>query len=188
MILAAAERQAMRQATPLGGLLAEGEDARIGESFVETTNTSVPDLVAEWAPNAELCGAICEVLGRAELLGHAGLRDYATAELALKGRPVEAVELWVAESHAELTAFEQRQQDLAETEEVQDAVVVPEPDLGPAERAADLEKRSLALMDEADKQEAGDNAEVAEQLRDEAKALHDEAEAIAAGDQTNLDV
>lgn len=53
MILAAAERQALRQATPLGGLLAEGEDARIADADVveepeaeqELTEQEVADLV-----------------------------------------------------------------------------------------------------------------------------------------------
>lgn len=40
MILAAAERQSLRQATPLGGLLAEGEDARIVDAEVVDEPTS----------------------------------------------------------------------------------------------------------------------------------------------------
>jgi hypothetical protein len=54
MIQAAAERQATRQATPLGGLLAEGEDARVFDATVvedatpvqELTDTEVDELVA----------------------------------------------------------------------------------------------------------------------------------------------
>lgn len=54
MILAAAERQALRQATPLGGLLAQGEDARVFDADVvddppqmpqELTDQEVTDLL-----------------------------------------------------------------------------------------------------------------------------------------------
>jgi len=54
MILAAAERQALRQATPLGGLLAEGEDARVFDAQVvedpavpvqELTEQEITDLL-----------------------------------------------------------------------------------------------------------------------------------------------
>lgn len=194
MILAAAERQALRQATPLGGLLVEGEDARINEPPIPTA--TVADLVAEWAPNAELAGAIMDVFGRAEEAGHAGLSDYATAELTLKGRDVEAVELWIAEAHAELTKFERAREE-ADGELVQEAEVVdegkpeeaapsppdastqPTADEPPDERVRRLNEESMELLNDADMAEERGDAGEADQLRERAKALRDVAEAIS---------
>lgn len=61
MILAAAERQALRQATPLGGLLAEGEETRIVDAqVVEDSNSESSSVVSELSADevAELVRAI----------------------------------------------------------------------------------------------------------------------------------
>lgn len=207
MILAAAERQALRQATPLGGLLVEGEDARINEPPIPTA--TVADLVAEWAPNAELAGAIMDVFGRAELAGHAGLADYATAELTLKGRDAEAVELWIAEAHAELTKFERAREEAesALTEVVQEAEVVddapqqreaaeaqddastqPKADEPPDERVRRLNEESMELLNDADMAEERGDAGEADQLRERAQALRAEADALADTNQEAMEL
>lgn len=180
MILAAAERQAARQATPLGGLLVEGEDARINEAPADVP-ASLADRISEWAPDADTADGILKVIKRAGYLGHAGLADYPTIELTLKGRPLADIELWIVEAWAELARFEGEltvAEGVADGEVVQDAEVVneaePETD---AERAKRLNDRSLALADEADALEESE-PDKAGQLREEAGRLHDEARAI----------
>lgn len=74
------------------------------------------------ARGIELPADVEEVLRRAEDLGHAGLADRATAEMAIDGQPPEAVAQWVAEANGALSALA----DAQATEEEVDAEVVPE--------------------------------------------------------------
>jgi len=185
MILAAAERQALRQATPLGGLLAEGEDARIGEPPLPDMTTA--DQLAEWAPNAELAGAILAVIARAAELGHAGLSDYATIELTLKGRSEAVAQAWVSEAWDELAKLEAESgmNGAVSEEDIAEAEIVDESG-SDQERAEALERRALellALADEADTK--GEEAE-AERFREEAAEVHEEARAIADPQQGDL--
>lgn len=99
MMLGAVERQAIRQATPLGGLVAEGEDRVIDD------NERAGDLAAG-DPLSDLPPAVRDTIVRARRLGHAGLADVATAEMALRGQPPEAVEEWLAHAAAELDGME----------------------------------------------------------------------------------
>lgn len=97
MILAAAERQALSQATPLGGLLAHGELDRAEEARALTAGTGSGEAVGlDLGPKVE------EVIVRATELGHAGLSDRATVEMRLGSQPPEYVEAWVTAAHAEL--------------------------------------------------------------------------------------
>lgn len=187
MILAAAERQALRQATPLGGLLAEGEDARIGGEVTPDVGESTADLIAEWAPDADTAGGILAVMGRASELGHAGLADYATIELTLKGRPLEDIERWVVDAWAELQRFERARDVVRDVQEegegaVQEAEIVDESEIGLGEARDRLEAEALALMAEADELEERGEAPGADRLREEAARLHEQASEIAADD------
>lgn len=113
MILAAAERQAIRQATPLGGLLAVGEDETInGRQDLTDVEVSAEDVT--------LLPAVEEVVARAETLGHAALSNRDAAAMATNGQPEEAVQAWVARATETL--------DPAPQEEVPDAEVVEEQD------------------------------------------------------------
>jgi hypothetical protein len=93
MILAAAERQAIAMATPLGGLHAEGETpALMGSAAPELDAAQEPDL-----PDAALL-----VVQHAVEAGHAQLSDPATVAMMVGGMTEESLKAWAAESHAEL--------------------------------------------------------------------------------------
>jgi phage recombination protein Bet len=112
MILAAAERQAIRMATPLGGLLVVGEDE---STFAQQTVGE-----DEGKPTgAPLLPEVVDVVQRAKLLGHARYADLGVAEMATVGQPRDRVMQWVARASAELDRVEG-------PAEVPDAVVVPE--------------------------------------------------------------
>lgn len=100
MILAAAERQAIRQATPLGGLLAFGEDEVIND------NARLGDGRGDGQPVGLALGPAVEaVMARAHDLGVAHLADRATVEMVLDGQPADYVKAWVAKATAELDAI-----------------------------------------------------------------------------------
>jgi hypothetical protein len=87
MILAAAERQAIRQATPLGGLLAEGEDE--SANAARTIGAGVGSGEApEWRGlTDEQIAAAERVFAKAREVGHAGLADEASRRMELNGQP-----------------------------------------------------------------------------------------------------
>jgi hypothetical protein len=96
MILAAAERQAIRQATPLGGLLVEGEDEVINGSAVEIGAGEGDGSEPGWDGLSEEHVAEVEAaLGVAEAFG--APLDRAAVQMRLNGRP-EAVEPWLADT------------------------------------------------------------------------------------------
>lgn len=94
MMLAAVERQAARQATPLGGLLVEGED-----EVINATATELPSPVA-LPPEVE------ERIERARKLGHAGHTDRAKIEMLLGGQDKDAVKDWCERVDAALDEME----------------------------------------------------------------------------------
>jgi hypothetical protein len=93
MILAAAERQAIAMATPLGGLHAEGETPAL-------TGSVAPELDAAQEP--ELPDAALLVVQHAVETGHAQLSDPATVAMMVGGMTDESLKAWAVESHAEL--------------------------------------------------------------------------------------
>lgn len=97
MILAAAERQAIAMATPLGGLHAEGETIALNSGSVPELETG-PVL----APEAQA------IVDRANELGFRGyLSDPQTVDLVWQGHDSQqAREAWIAQSTADLDAFE----------------------------------------------------------------------------------
>jgi phage recombination protein Bet len=108
MILAAAERQALRQATPLSGLLAEGEDESAAAISTGHGDGSEPG----WGGTSEESAAAVErIIERAQALGHAGLSDRATAQMTLSGQPESVVAMWIARARTELDEFEARQSE-----------------------------------------------------------------------------
>lgn len=142
MTLAAAERQAVRQATPLGGLLVEGEDVLVDEA------TGEPELTAPAKPfeGYPLEAEIEQVIERARELGHQGLASVATAQMALHGQTEYRVRQWLKDAHEQLDAIDVPPED--EDGDVQDAQVVdpasdsaavsrPEPGTGPSARPLD---------------------------------------------------
>lgn len=105
MILGAAERQAIRQATPLGGLVHEGEADR---------NTDDNGNAVDATALEDLSPSVREVVGRARRLGHAGLSDADTVAMVVGGMADEARVAWVVDAMTELDAVEtQRPQPVA---------------------------------------------------------------------------
>lgn len=102
MILAAAERQAIRQATPLGGLLAVGEDELVDEN----TRPALGDGQGDGQPaGLDLGPEVERVIRRAADLGHAALSDRATIEMVLGDQPPAKVQEWVKAAAVELDAI-----------------------------------------------------------------------------------
>lgn len=101
MILAAAERQALAMATPLGGIVAQGELDRDEEAkqLGAGTGNGEPEGI-------ELPEAVEQVMERAAALGHAGLSNRATIEAAVGDQPDEFVAEWVNASHEKLDDLE----------------------------------------------------------------------------------
>jgi hypothetical protein len=93
MILAAAERQAIAMATPLGGLHAEGDTPAL-------TGSVVPELDA--APEPDLPDAALLVVQHAVENGHAQLSDPATVAMMVSGMTDASLRAWAEETHAEL--------------------------------------------------------------------------------------
>lgn len=115
MILAAAERQALSQATPLGGLLAQGELDRAGENLQIVSGDGEPAGI-DLGPKVEA------LMERARRVGHAGLADRGNLELRLGGQTPAYVDDYVAEANKELDRIE------AEHGESVDAEAVEEPE------------------------------------------------------------
>ena len=202
MILAAAERQAIRQATPLGGLLAEGEDARVGEAAGPPE--ALAERIAEWAPDADSAGQILAVIGKATELGHAGLADYATIEMTLRGRGADVVTHWAEEAFSELSRTEAAKAangnggdhvEEVDAEVVEDEIAISgapaPPDTGGAwtdegqmdfavqeaspTTAAGLESQALELLDLADAADEEGRNDEGDRLRQKAATLRERA-------------
>jgi hypothetical protein len=91
MILAAAERQALRQATPLSGLVAQGELDRAQEA-----EAVIPlDTDGPLCDDPDLAARVEQVLDKAREQGHAGLASREAAAMALRGQESPFVENWI---------------------------------------------------------------------------------------------
>jgi hypothetical protein len=103
MILGAAERQAARQATPLGGLLVAGEDDVINGSAVEIGAGEGSGEAPDWEGlSEEQIAEIEAILGVAEMFGHP--LDLGTVRMRLNGQPPEVVAAFVQDTKDMLAA------------------------------------------------------------------------------------
>lgn len=150
MILAAAERQAARQATPLGGLLVEGED-----DVIDGTAEPMIDLPDQpYGPVKPLPEAVQRVLDLAREVGHAGLSNEYAVRLRVTGQPDAAIETWAAQAMAELSDYADQHADeqpvaFAADAEVVDAPGEPDdPERDVDHETADLEGRAADLRAE----------------------------------------
>lgn len=177
MILAAAERTALSQATPLGGLVAVGElDA--GEERAEaagelTAGTGDGDGTVD----VELPEAVREVIARARELGHDGLSSEETASVAIGGQSPTVVSEWIQRGHAELDKMEpvldaEAVVDGAPTDEELDA------EAGDAISEAAITDREEQAADTPTAPRTPEEEEHRTALRDRANGLLNEAEAL----------
>jgi hypothetical protein len=171
MVLAAAERQAVRQATPLGGLLIEGEDVLVNEAG-ETL--PAPEAAPfEGYPHA---GEIERVIERARQLGHVGYASVATAQMALQGLPEDRVRGWLERANADLDQLEGEPEPDAEpvdaevVDDSSDSQPVSEPAAQGGPRARPLDGHAATAADDAPGAPIPEDAERARELRDDAAA------------------
>jgi hypothetical protein len=153
MMLAAAERQALRQATPLSGLVAQGELDRVNEEPVgeapafEMGLDELRDTLLERGGDPDYVPSVVATVRRAQKLGHAGHGNAATVAMLLGGRPLEAVRAWLAEVNYELDGL------VGNPDDVPDAVVVVvdgddgEPVPGPEELDAEQDAYIAANLE-----------------------------------------
>lgn len=183
MMLKAVERQAIGQATPLGGLLADGEDALVdgGRGGRDLTEGDPLD-------QTPFPGEARALVERARRVRHGGFADVATVQMALTGRPDDVAREWLDDANAELDRLEQQGATSAPEEEVPEAEVVP--DLPPEEPEAvqEMRRKANALLDEAESAEGEGDEDRAAELRGEAQAVMTEADAAAgaSGEQETL--
>lgn len=127
MILAAAERQAVRQATPLGGLLAEGEDARVFDVEAdavelppETEQLAEPEIAELYAVIESVGWSEAETLLQLAAVGAQDTTDIQTAVRSLRRDQAQALIANVVESAVfteGLPAEQEQEQDAGETED-----------------------------------------------------------------------
>lgn len=207
MILAAAERQAARQATPLSGLLAEGED-----EVINGTAQALGEGQGDGQPTGLDMGHDVEkVIARATDLGHAAYSESArgTIEIQLGGQPPAMVAQWVRNAHDELdqipvdaVVVEPQERDLspeaaetpepkAEAESAPQAPAVAteasesQPPLDP-DRIAAMRRRVGQLLDDADGHDARGDERAAADARDEADRYVAQIEAASDPAQESL--
>jgi hypothetical protein len=173
MIRKSAERQAISQATPLGGLMVDGE-ADVNLQDLERGSVLGTDRALAPAPEeafAALPWAAQEVVARARELGHVGLSDVGAVQMVLDGADQPGVGAWVLASMLELDHFENQKlsaeamgADMPDGAGTSVPGAEPDgPEPGPdAEALADERARLEAMMDAAT--ERGDEPEV-EELR-----------------------
>jgi hypothetical protein len=137
MILAAAERQAARQATPLGGLLAEGEDESANASRTIAAGEGSGEGPGWGDMDPELAGRVIAVITRAQKAGLSLFADEPTIQMRLVGRPVDVVEQWLEDATAQLAIIE---------DPIVDADVVDEPEVSLEEAAERIDAMSRAAM------------------------------------------
>lgn len=140
------------------------------DDFMESGPSMTAGTGSGEAQGLAMGDAVEQVLQRAEALGHAGLADRATAEMALADQPEERVAAWVAEATATLDAL-QAMHDLPPEEvtaEAEAASLLPE----------DLRREADAVDAAAERAEAEGGAdEVVADLRLEAEGLRADADA-----------
>jgi len=170
MIIAAAERQAARQAMPLSGLLIEGEEYVIDANAIDVEESKsalgAGNGGAErgWGElSTDTVASVEAVLLRAEKLGHAGLANKHAAQMSLAGKDDTAAERWVLSATAQLDRMERDPEASAEKteivreEDVPAAVKIDEitvrfkdailPDYYPAIKDADQYARVISVRD-----------------------------------------
>jgi hypothetical protein len=103
MILAAAERQAIRQGTPLGGLVAFGEHESAFGRVDDLTDVEGASAVLD--AELRLPPAVHEIASRAKVLGYAPLANRAALAMAVDGQPEEFVRSWVASATRDLNRY-----------------------------------------------------------------------------------
>jgi RecT family len=104
MILAAAERQAIAMATPLGGLHAEGESVALDAG--PEVSTVRPLLNEDDSSEGGLLPRPAySVLMNAREVGYAPLSDWETVGMMVAGLTEEELEKWATEKHAILDAM-----------------------------------------------------------------------------------
>jgi hypothetical protein len=96
MILGAAERQAARQATPLGGLLVAGEDDVINGTAVEIGAGEGDGSEPGWDLPPELVEEVEAMLATCETFGHP--LDRGSTQLRLNGQTPEFVQAFVKDT------------------------------------------------------------------------------------------
>lgn len=179
MILAAAERQAARQATPLGGLLIEGEDEVVID---HETGNRVGAGTGSGEPLGLVLGPDVEaVLARAAELGHAGLADRASAEMHLGGQSSTKVAQWVLAASAELDAMPPDAEVVdPEPEAAPEAAEAPKAQISRDPDAVErMRAQALELLDFADAMDADGKPDDAERARGKAEGLMSEVEAAS---------
>jgi hypothetical protein len=175
MMQTAAERQALGQATPLGGIVGQGELDRVEETAALTTGTGDGS-----APDVEIPEPVLAVIDRAHTLGHASLANAPSAAMALDGATAEQIEQWVATATKTLDALEARKAE----EEVTDATVVDE--AKPTEEWVDGVRQAVRADDPDAVEDAiraplehDVTAGAIKAMRDRAERLEQDAEAAA---------
>jgi hypothetical protein len=119
MMQGAVERQAIAQGTPLGGLMAQGEDESVDRATIGSAGQgdgSMPEWTIDTAQRVK-AEAIIE---RAKALGHHGYSEE-SVRMALNGQTFSVIEQRLAQMDATLDQF--RGQD---AEPITDADVVPD--------------------------------------------------------------
>lgn len=186
MMLGACERQAARQATPLGGLLIEGED-KLVEDNERAGDLTAGDPLAG-VPRAD---EVHELIARARRLGHAGLADVATAEMTLRGANEERVGQWLEAGTAELDEMEPPEaevvQEAAPTDAVEPADAEPVAEVADDDTVAGalqaMRDRAQAIRDEL---EGEDDEERRADLESELASVEDSISAAENPDQGTL--
>jgi len=186
MIKGAVERQAAAEATPLGGLLAEGED----ESANAAATVGAGD-----APvvSVELPSDVEAVVEAGKINGHERYGNRARVAMEIGGQSVEATAAYVRDAWVAMGRDPEPQ---PEGETITDAVVVDaEPVVEPerpasADRAESLRANAAALREEADAMMVGDTGGSlkgeCDAMRAEAEAIEAEADAIEGGQEAML--
>lgn len=107
MITGAAERQAIRKATPLGGLLVEGEQEIVSDA-VEIGAGEGDGSEPGWDPGLDddVVEAIESLLKRAEAVSFPALADRATVQMRLNGQDRSAALQWIGQADEQLKALE----------------------------------------------------------------------------------
>lgn len=170
MLLAAAERQAARQATPLGGLLVDGEDLLVRDNERGALTS---------AGAADMPEAVRVVIERARAAGHAGLSSVEAARMATDGVSDEQLQAWCKQAHDTLDAM-----PVVDELEPTDAEVVEDDE--PVLSTAAMREQAAQLLEDADTLEAGDDVDGAASLRAEADRIMLEVEAAEMDDQGSL--
>jgi hypothetical protein len=107
MIRGAIERQAAKEATPLGGLVVDGEQYVIESTAVEIGAGEGDGTPPGWQlKDPEQVEQIEELMRRAEAAGFPALADVATVQMRLNHQTPEAVAEWIAAGDEQVSIVE----------------------------------------------------------------------------------